>query len=282
MNESSINTRCPACHTDFNVTAGQRKVADGLVRCGSCLHVFNARQHCTLTPSAQKQSAEAKSEEITTEASSTASTPTSTPLKPEASVPEPSKPKPSKPKPILQQAVLLSIPESQFELDEDITVDRPVSRYLAYVSIVVLILLCAAQILWFQQQQWLDKDLVRPIYQAFYTLTDQPLPTKKSPDLIISKQFIIQPHEEFADAIRISILLENSADFVQPFPSLQLLFTDLKGRTVAQRTLPSNEYINTTLFPNQMMPSKQPVQIQVDMITPGHRAVGYQLNLIPG
>ncbi len=42
MSDSDIVTRCPQCNTAFRVTPNQLAVADGVVRCGSCLAVFKA------------------------------------------------------------------------------------------------------------------------------------------------------------------------------------------------------------------------------------------------
>ena len=38
-------TKCPSCETNFQVTAEQLKAANGDVRCGQCLTVFNALDH---------------------------------------------------------------------------------------------------------------------------------------------------------------------------------------------------------------------------------------------
>lgn len=38
-------TRCPKCETSFRVTTTQLDSAEGAVRCGSCLHVFDARSN---------------------------------------------------------------------------------------------------------------------------------------------------------------------------------------------------------------------------------------------
>lgn len=38
-------TQCPQCTTSFKVEEPQLKIANGMVRCGSCLHVFNALDH---------------------------------------------------------------------------------------------------------------------------------------------------------------------------------------------------------------------------------------------
>ena len=42
---SNMVTRCPQCQTSFKVTEEHLKIANGAVRCGSCLLVFQARQH---------------------------------------------------------------------------------------------------------------------------------------------------------------------------------------------------------------------------------------------
>lgn len=44
-NSEDIVTRCPQCRTAFRVTLNQLAVADGQVRCGSCLAVFKALDH---------------------------------------------------------------------------------------------------------------------------------------------------------------------------------------------------------------------------------------------
>ncbi|MDO6747464.1 DUF3426 domain-containing protein [Gilvimarinus sp. 1_MG-2023] len=38
-------TRCPECSTSFRITQAQIQKARGAVRCGSCLHIFNAQKH---------------------------------------------------------------------------------------------------------------------------------------------------------------------------------------------------------------------------------------------
>lgn len=38
-------TQCPKCNTSFRVTDAQLSIANGAVRCGSCLHIFNAAEH---------------------------------------------------------------------------------------------------------------------------------------------------------------------------------------------------------------------------------------------
>lgn len=37
-------SECPNCHTSFSISEEQLEVADGMVRCGNCLHIYNARE----------------------------------------------------------------------------------------------------------------------------------------------------------------------------------------------------------------------------------------------
>lgn len=46
---SGLITRCPKCATAFNVTEAHLNTANGAVRCGSCLNVFNGRENLTST-----------------------------------------------------------------------------------------------------------------------------------------------------------------------------------------------------------------------------------------
>lgn len=284
MNENPITTRCPACNTAFHVTTGQLKIADGLVRCGNCLNVFTAEQFIDRQQTNKSHTIEINAvDHSTTKVSDKGTSAVTLPPECPQQLPLPPGRPPRKrtqqfTNTHTQQRFIL--PENSIELTEETISNNPLSAFLSYLFIITLVFICAAQIFWFQQNEWIQKDNFKPIYQTFYKLIDQPLPTIKASKLIMVKQLVIQPHDEFADAIRLSILLENTANFAQPFPSLQLLFTDIKGHLTAQRTLPPPEYINTSLFPQQLMPSKQPIQIQLDMMSPGLRAVSYQLNLI--
>lgn len=51
---SDIVTRCPQCKTAFRVTPNQLAVANGMVRCGSCLSVFKALDHDITAPASQQ------------------------------------------------------------------------------------------------------------------------------------------------------------------------------------------------------------------------------------
>ena len=43
-------SKCPNCKSTFEIDEVQLTAANGLVRCGACLHVFNGREHLTAEP----------------------------------------------------------------------------------------------------------------------------------------------------------------------------------------------------------------------------------------
>lgn len=84
-NSEDIVTRCPQCNTAFRVTLNQLAVADGQVRCGSCLAVFKAADHdakketgLKTTPESKKTTAEIEPSTSSTTSAATESNASST------------------------------------------------------------------------------------------------------------------------------------------------------------------------------------------------------------
>jgi predicted Zn finger-like uncharacterized protein len=59
---TQLVTRCPQCSTSFRITPAQIQKARGAVRCGSCLHIFNAEQH--LIEGSPRKPARAKASKV--------------------------------------------------------------------------------------------------------------------------------------------------------------------------------------------------------------------------
>lgn len=62
MPHSSLLTRCPNCQTQFRVTEEQLSIANGKVRCGNCMEIFNAVQHQTAMPGSRPAPAQPEPE----------------------------------------------------------------------------------------------------------------------------------------------------------------------------------------------------------------------------
>lgn len=265
---------CPSCKARFSASPGQLKVAKGLVRCGACLTVFNAlstTQQTTDTAEAPKTPATR---------SAALSQPISQPSKPPAPI---TTAKVTVVLPSKDATEALNIPELPMQdlLDRPKTAPRPsLLNRLGYSVIALLALaLLLAQIVWFNPALVHQYAFLAPVQQMISQQLNLPTPAQQAAEKIINERLVIQPHEEYADVLRVSLRLINQANFAQPFPALHLSFSDLAGKPVAQRVFEPAEYLDLTLFPQQMMPAQQPVQIQLDILNPGTRAVNYQLEL---
>ncbi len=106
-----------------------------------------------------------------------------------------------------------------------------------------------------------------------------PPPTQLA--LIQSERLLVRSHPAHADALRVDAIISNRADFAQPFPALELRFSDLDGDTVASRHFQPREYLGGELVGVQLMPPQQPVQIALEIVDPGPRAVNYELSIRP-
>jgi len=286
MSETSFVTCCPECQTRFSVSEGQLKIAAGKVRCGVCLQVFDAKKFTYQPPQAKPSHASPSTirqrqiERPLTHKEpldrSTDSVSTATPLTAtrDARFVSRAKTTPKAKLHIPVEKISLS-PAQQNQTSSLIT-----KLFTSTISLLLVALLIA-QVSWFKRTDWLNEPALRPFYAFFYDLADATLPARSAPELVRTYQLTLQPHEYHKDALRISLLIENSASFAQPFPSLQLEFMDVKGRNIAQRRFAPADYINADLFPDNVIPSQQPIQIQLDILNPGRRAVSYQVKLIP-
>lgn len=104
----SFVTQCPHCQTRFRVSHAQLSVARGVVRCGSCLQVFNAARQL-LEQRAAKEAATSKA----------AAKPVAPPAAPAATVaPAPAAPEPDLPPPAAPAAPQRAISQKQWSAAE--------------------------------------------------------------------------------------------------------------------------------------------------------------------
>jgi predicted Zn finger-like uncharacterized protein len=68
MAAAKLVTRCPACRTAFRLVADQLRLRQGLVRCGQCDTVFDAREHLIEVPAAPAPAAASTSSPASTPA----------------------------------------------------------------------------------------------------------------------------------------------------------------------------------------------------------------------
>lgn len=275
MVEMSIVTQCPVCLTQFKVGEGQLNVANGQVRCGACLHVFNARQNCvshhpgTFSFNTQSDESENQTESPDKNRISTDNHHASN----------------NSPLEYLSSLNTFEIPTLNIST-EPVTLQAPalMPGRFAYGWLFACILAAlgiAAQIGWFNRVNiYWDHPQYQPLFDHACSILNCQIPPRQSLDQIINQSIRVTPHPTFHGAVEVKLILNNLAEFQQPFPAISLEFSDLKGRLVANRILQPADYLDNQQVDPLAMPVQQPVQVALEVMSPGPRAVNYKLELL--
>lgn len=288
MQNESIITQCPSCETQFRVTPGQLKVANGQVRCGACLAIFCAVENehkpvvkeqvhppkATVTKNETTEAFEKLDLDLTLAEEKQSQT--------QATKTETSSPK------ITSEELIKTVSEAEVPTltieAEPVVLNSNASTKASspwwFISCVLAICTLIAQHLWFNRGDLYWTHTYRPLYDTICERIDCQIPTRVDTAKITNQQFLIRPHAEIADAITIDLVLINEANHNQPYPALHIAFSDLKGRPVASRTLQPESYLDRSVVNLKSMPTHQPIQISLDLMSPGMRGINYQLELL--
>lgn len=121
-------------------------------------------------------------------------------------------------------------------------------------------------------------DRLRPWFEAVCPRIGCTLPSKVDISQIRSSNLTVRSHPEFSGALVVDAILYNRASFSQPFPALELRFTDLNGRLIASRRFRPSEYLSGELAGRREMPPQTPIHISLEILDPGPAAVNYSLS----
>ncbi|GGK81233.1 DUF3426 domain-containing protein [Amphritea balenae] len=150
---------------------------------------------------------------------------------------------------------------------------RPIGWSLASLALIILL---AGQYLWFNRQ---NLSVITELTPAYQSICNQ-LPCNLEVPIVLSaistRQLIVRNHKEYQGALTVDLLLENHAGFIQPYPAVQLSFSDRKGQQISQRTFQPKDFLNTKVAEPMQMPTAIPVQISFNILDPGQRAVSYE------
>jgi len=271
-----MQTQCPHCDTRFRITETQANLAEGFVRCSVCKEVFNAfvvaNQHDSQTSLLEDTPAD------NTDGSE--SKPIDSPLATDAvsvtNIPDQSEPHSqySKNKDATKGLATTSNLDSDetvvtkksnkdsfdfFDEDDNSSSSHVVPEqyrdsYAASSSlaatllwttgILILTATLGVQYAWFNRDQlnqvpqiqtWLEK-----ICQQFeckdISMRD---PSKIE---LISRNVYSHPNEK--KALMINVTMKNNADFAQPYPIMQVAFSDVRGDTIVARRFRPTEYLS--------------------------------------
>lgn len=146
---------------------------------------------------------------------------------------------------------------------------------------VVLLLLAALQLFYFNFDQWARTPQWRPAYTTVCSIIGCELPAVQDVRRIKARNLVVRSHPTVASALVVDTLMQNESSFPQPFPDLVLIFRDLNDNVVASRQFSPEEYLSGEMSGRQDIPSRTPVHIGIEILDPGQNAVSYAIQLAP-
>lgn len=149
-----------------------------------------------------------------------------------------------------------------------------------FLGSVMMIIAATAQVGYFKFDSWSRHPDYRPAYTFVCELAGCQLPAIQDVSKINTQHFMVRLHPDVEQALYIDTLLVNNADYQQPFPDLNLLFTGLENEVIASRLFKPKEYLAGELAGATVMPLNIPIHIAFEIINPGAEAVSYRIELI--
>jgi predicted Zn finger-like uncharacterized protein len=255
-----VKTRCPSCHTVFDVDAEALLARAGEARCGHCESAFDAIAE-RLVPGGDETSraplfldapvAATPSVEVDEQA-------TDLPFEVPADLPplEPS-------------------PGDALHID-DALAERRGHRGFVYGLLAILLLVALAA-----QLAWLKRERLLAEFPQLEIVCDH-LPCRPDvvhqPDAYRVVSRAITPTQNQPGSLTLSATIRNDAEHPQYLPDIQLSLLDNNGSILARRRLSPDEYLYPRPAEGRLVAKGEVLTIAVDFADPGHIASGFSID----
>lgn len=262
-------THCPACETQFFVTDEQLGQHEGKVRCGQCLHVFNAKLQIIET--AEVQSYDVPTDDVIA----------TTPL-PEQQFSESPH--------IAQQPVFTTtdepiIAEPPPNHFDDFLVKHKRSKtgrfthkWMWWVLAIILTILAIAQSLYFLRNEVaLYYPKTKPFLERACLYLQCKIELPKMIEFIVIDDSDIQEDAQHQGLIWLSSTLVNQASFTQAFPNLELTLTNVEDQPKFRKVISPKDYLPPGRDFQRGLLAKEEIRIRIPINTQNEVLAGYRV-----
>ena len=258
MSESAppLISECPSCQTRFQVTQEQLAVADGRVRCGACLALFDGRD--ALVPAAETQTGpHAGAEEAPV-----ADDPVGVLLDTAQS---------TRGRGSMQTQASPASAEQAREPPAE--ADRPTRAAAFAAAMTAALAFLVAGIMTVQY----DALVQHPVWRDAYEALGLEVPRYRALDAIrIANQSV---GERSGEEVVLRLDLANTAPRHQRFPTLAVRFHRVGGEPLPEQRVESAAYLPSPTHSRRMTPN-QATSVLLRLDDPGPEAVSYSISLL--
>ena len=301
-----MQTQCPHCTTRFRVTESQVNTADGYVRCSVCKEVFNAIE----VAEADERQPSLLSQAHPTDGIDTSNNATVPDL--ELSSDDPRDRIKNEPP---GDTEIESIDFNETSATDDLRKDAfdffdeksneslshvvpekfkdtydsnssvLVSSLLWGVGTLLLTATLLIEYAWFNRDRLNQVPQLRPWSEKICQQIDCKDISMRDPAKIelISRNVYSHPNEK--GALMVNVTMKNNAEFAQPFPVMQIHFSDVRGGSVAARRFLPDEYLpeellsDTSDLPLLLEPDTN-MTFTMEIQDPGKQAMTYEFDFL--
>lgn len=168
--------------------------------------------------------------------------------------------------------------------EEPIPIYRQYSRpvfftFLLYFANALLIIALVAQYAWSNFDAYLRESRFSALTTFVCNYANCPDVQRFDLSSFSTDELIVNTHPTISNALQIDFIFSNTAEFEQAFPLVELNFSDLNRRLVANRLFKPEEYLEQDLQQFSHLPPNSSIQIRLEIADPGAAAINYSLAL---
>jgi len=254
-------TFCPHCFSLYRLTTSQLGKAAGQTRCGECRQVYSAVDYLFDELEIAREVLELQRESAAHRKNVSSEAETSAGVAADASGTQPAAipVHPARPLPDGWQQPSISLADIG-----------------SGVAIGFLMLLLGLQWVFFNRAELAADERWRPMLERGCSIVNCKMPLRADLSRIDIINRDVRKHPTIKDVLLVNVSFKNTAEFTQPFPVLEVSFTDQSGEAVAMRRFYPAEYLDKTLDPLAGMSAGLPIQVVLEVVDPGDKGVSFQ------
>ena len=168
------------------------------------------------------------------------------------------------------------------ELREEVAAnDVSIGKNIAWFGgILLLSTTLLLQYFWLNRDQFVQHPSAQALIEKACLKFDCNKLTIRDPSNIelLTRNVFSHPNEK--NTLMISIVLQNNAKFSQPYPMLQVNFSDIRGDDVVARRFTPTEYLETKQEEYPLLQPGTDASFNLEIQDPGKQAITYEFNFL--
>jgi hypothetical protein len=151
-----------------------------------------------------------------------------------------------------------------------------IERWLLLAGLLILLLTLAVQIAIAKRETWAKNPTLRPLISQLCQIANCKLSIWRQPQAFVPIQHSVVADASQNGVLIVKISFKNTAQWPQPWPLLELAFTDINDHVIGLRRFKPTDYLNSAHSPD--INANQSVEVEIAIQEIASKAVGFQFN----